>query len=257
MGAAALYGTDAVAGVINYVLNDDFEGSNLSLRYGTSEGTSLDEYLLNGSHGFSFNEGRTNLLVSGSAYKRSGFTALERDFSANTDLRGAFADDPLFAGDVSLDNRSGLFLGWGEFIFDGVGRHNLRPTDLVRDNGGTLDADDCNFFVDGGLCLDPGGSDRALRANRNITRDLTPDAERYNFFSYLTHELDNGYQLYGEASYYRAEVDRNREQAGLLSNGRFTVPADYFWNPLGPVQFADGRINPNRVVPAGDADVPR
>ena len=41
-----------------------------------------------------------------------------------------------------------------------------------------------------------------------------------------------------------------------LSNGRFTVPADYYWNPLGPVTFADGRENPNRVAPAGDPLVP-
>jgi len=35
-GAAALYGTDAVAGVVNYVLRDDFEGTELSVRYGAS-----------------------------------------------------------------------------------------------------------------------------------------------------------------------------------------------------------------------------
>lgn len=255
-GAAALYGTDAVAGVVNYVLDNEFEGSNLSVRYGTSEGTSLDEYLLNGAHGFAFNEGKTNITISGSYFKRSGFEARERDYARNADLRGEFAGDPLFAGDTSLDNRSGTFLGWGDFVFDGAGRHHLRPTTLVRDNGATLTAADCNFELNNGLCLDPGGSDRALRQNRNITRDLTPDAERINLFSYLSHDLDNGYRLYGEASYYRAEVDRNREQAGLLSNGRFSVPADYFWNPLGPVTFADGRVNPNRVVPAGDADVP-
>lgn len=255
-GAAALYGTDAVAGVVNYVLADDYEGSQLSMRYGTSEGTSLDEYLLNGAHGFDFNGGRTHVTVSGSYYKRSGFEATERDYSSNADLRGAFAGDPLFAGDTSLDNRSGTFLGWGEFVYEGAGRHHLRPTVLTRDNGATLTDADCNFILSGGLCLDPGGSDRALRQNRNITRDLSSDSDRINLFSYLSHDFDNGYRLYGEASYYSAESDRNREQAGLLSNGRFQVPADYYWNPLGPVQFADGRVNPNRVVPAGDPDVP-
>lgn len=255
-GAAALYGTDAVAGVINYVLDSGYEGSSLSMRYGTSEGTSLDEYMLNGAHGFAFNDGKTHISLSGSYFKKSGFEARERDYSRNADLRGEFVGDPLFEGDNSLDNRSGTFLGWGEFIFDGPGRHHLRPTNLTRDNGALLDASDCNYLLDGGVCLDPGGSDRALRQNRNITRDLSPDSERMNLFSYISHDLDNGYRLYGEASYYKAEVDRNREQAGLLSNGRFTVPADYYWNPLGPVQFDDGRINPNRVVAAGDPDVP-
>jgi len=256
-GAAALYGTDAVAGVVNYVLRDDFEGTELSVRYGASEGTDLDEITVNGATGFTFNNGATNLLVSGTYYDRTGFDAADRSFSRSSDLRPEFAGDPLFQGDTSLDNRSGLFLGWGEFIFDGgVGRVHLRPTDLLRDNGATLDAGDCDFVLDGGLCLDPGGSDRALRTDRNRTRQISPDANRLNLFSYLTHDFDNGYQLYAELGYYQAEVDRTREQAGLLSNGRFTVPAEYFWNPLGPVNFADGRVNPNRAVPAGDPTVP-
>ncbi len=256
-GAAALYGTDAVAGVVNYALAKDIEGTELTLRYGQSSGTDLDEITFNGATSFEFNDGRTRLMLSGTYYEKSGFAATERDYSSNSDLRGFFADDPLFAGDTSLDNRSGLFLGWGEFIFDGgVGRHNLRPTDMVRDNGGSLSAAECGFIMAGGLCLDPGGSDRALRQNRNLTRQLSPDSHRGNVFAYLTHQLDNDMELYGEFGYYTAEVDREREQAGLLSNARFQVPADYYWNPLGPVTFADGRPNPNRVVPAGDPNVP-
>lgn len=256
-GAAALYGTDAVAGVVNYVLAKDYDETEVSVRYGQSQGTDLDEVTLNAATGFEFNDGKTRLALSGTFYKKNGFSATERDYSRNSDQRVEFADDPLFAGDTSLDNRSGTFLGWGEFIFDGgVGRHNFRPTDLVRDNGGTLSAADCNYIVAGGLCLDPGGSDRALRQNRNLTRQLSADSTRSNLFAYLTHELENGFEWYTEFGYYTAEIDRGREQAGLLSNGRFTVPADYYWNPLGPVTFADGRANPNRVVPAGDAVVP-
>ena len=256
-GAAALYGTDAVAGVINYVLKDDYEGTEFNIRYGSSEGTDLDEVTINAGTGFSFNDGRTNVLVSATYYEKSGFDASERDYSRNSDLRPDFVGDPLFEGDASLDNRSGTFLGWGEFVYDGgVGRVHLRPTDLVRDNGATLDATDCDFVGTNGLCLDPGGSDRALRANRNLQRELSPDSDRLNLFAYATHDFDNGYELYSEFGYYQAEVDRVREQAGILSNGRFTVPADYYWNPLGPVTFADGRVNPNRIPAAGDPTVP-
>lgn len=255
-GAAALYGTDAVAGVVNYVLSDDYEGGQFGVRYGTSEGTDLNEVIVNAAKGFVFNDGRTHLALSGTYYNKNGFDADERSYSRSSDLRGEFEDDPLFAGDTSLDNRSGTFLGWGEFVFDGVGRVHIRPTDLVRDNGGLLDAGDCNYILGGGLCLDPGGSDRALRGDRNRTRELSPDSNRVNLFGYLTHDFDNGLEWYSEFGFYSAEIDRVREQAGLLTNGRFTVPADYYWNPLGPVTFADGRANPNRVVPAGDATVP-
>ena len=255
-GAAALYGTDAVAGVINYKLKDDYEGSEFTVRYGTSLGTDLNEITVSGATGLVFNEGKTHLALSGSYYDKSGFDADERDYSRSSDLRGFFADDPLFAGDTSLDNRSGIH-GWGEFIFgNGVGRQNLRPTNLVRDNGNTFDAGDCSFQLTNDLCLDSGGGDRALRGDRNSVRQLSPDSDRQNIFAFLTHDFDSGLEFYSELGYYKAEVNRSREQAGILSNSRFTVPADYYYNPLGPVRFADGRLNPNRVVAAGDPNVP-
>ncbi len=254
-GAAALYGTDAVAGVINYVMRDDYEGGELNIRYGSSVGTDLDEVTISGAKSFSFNGGSTHLTVMGSAYDRSALDAGDRDYSRNSDLRGFFEGDPLFEGDTSLDNRSSIH-GWGEFIFDGVGRHHVRPTTLLRDNGATLDVTDCAYELNDSICLDPGGGDRALRGNLNATRQVSADSKRYNFFAFLNHDLDNGLELYSELGYYKAEVERSREAAGLLSNGRFDVPADYYWNPLGPVTFADGRVNPNRLVPAGDADVP-
>ncbi len=255
-GAAALYGSDAVAGVVNYILRDDYTEGELSVRYGASQGTDLDELSVNGGKGFEFNGGRTNLVLSGSYYTKNGTSATDRSYSRNSDLRGHFVGDPLFEGDTSLDNRSGTFQGWGVFDYDGVGRQHVRPNNLVTDSGGSLGPADCSYALDGGVCLSSGSGDRALRQNRNATRQLSPDSERINIGLNFSHELDGGAELYSELSYYQAEIDRVREQAGPLSNGRFTVPADYYYNPLGPVTFADGRPNPNRLAPAGDPDVP-
>lgn len=254
-GAAALYGTDAVAGVINYKLKDDYEGSEINIRYGSSLGTDLDELIVSGATGLSFNDDKTRLNLMGTYYDKTGFDASERSYSASSDLRGFFADDPLFAGDTSLDNRSSIH-GWGEFIYSGVGRQHLRPINLVTDSGGNLDIGDCSYQVNENLCLDPGGGDRILRGDRNVTRQLSPDSERINLFAFLNHEFDSGTEFYSELGYYKAEVNRTREAAGILSNSRFTVPASYYWNPLGPVTFADGRVNPNRIAPANDPDVP-
>jgi outer membrane receptor for ferrienterochelin and colicin len=43
-GAAAIYGTDAVAGVVNTVLRDNIDGGDLTLRYGAPEGTHMGEF---------------------------------------------------------------------------------------------------------------------------------------------------------------------------------------------------------------------
>ncbi|HLV48787.1 MAG TPA: TonB-dependent receptor, partial [Aliidiomarina sp.] len=64
-GAAAIYGSDAIAGVVNYVLKDDVDSSEFSMSHGTSDGTSFGQTTLNGLTGFRFNQGRTYLSLSG------------------------------------------------------------------------------------------------------------------------------------------------------------------------------------------------
>src|SRR5690606_18258051 len=47
-GAAAIYGTDAVAGVVNNVLRDDFSGAEITVQRGVGEGTGLRDLRLSG-----------------------------------------------------------------------------------------------------------------------------------------------------------------------------------------------------------------
>src|SRR3546814_11014867 len=43
-GASAIYGSDAVGGVVNLVLRDDFDGAETRLRYGSVTDGSLRQY---------------------------------------------------------------------------------------------------------------------------------------------------------------------------------------------------------------------
>ena len=262
-GAAAIYGADAVAGVINYVLNDDYEGFEINIRGGQEEGTERADTTINGAWGTQFNEGRTSLVVSGSYTNSNGVDANDYDFSSNQDLRSRA---PAFSSDTSLDQRSSLE-PHALVNFNGLGTFHVRPATLLRDNGATLGIADCGgrgldgadlVYNDGqqDLCLDSSGQDRALRPNRNEVRTLVPDIERVNLFARVTHDLDNGFEVYGEASYYSAEATRQWEQSAILSNGRFFVEADYFYNPFGPVTFDDGRPNPNRLPGLDTSIVP-
>ena len=49
-GAAALYGSDAIAGVVNFITNDDIDGFVVSADYSTFEGSD-GEYRISGSYG--------------------------------------------------------------------------------------------------------------------------------------------------------------------------------------------------------------
>ena len=263
-GAGAIYGADAVGGVINYVLNDDYEGYEVSLRTGQESGTDRADTSLKGALGLQFNDGQTRLVLSGSYTDSKGVDADEYSFSKNSDLRSRAPAQ--FQSDTSLDQRSSLE-PLATVNYGGLGSFHVRPKDLTRDNGSMLGETDCGgrgldgadvVFNDGmqDLCFDTGSHDRALRPNRNEERTLVPDIERFNLFARVGHELSDDLELYGEMSYYSSTAKRQWEQSAILSNGRFFVDADYYWNPFGPVTFDDGRQNPNRLPGLDTSIVP-
>lgn len=81
-GASAIYGSDAVGGVVNFILHQDFEGAEARARFGFAD--SLDEHRLSQTLGQSWDGG--NLVVSAERYRRDPLLASDRDFGAG-DLR--------------------------------------------------------------------------------------------------------------------------------------------------------------------------
>lgn len=64
-GASAAYGSDAVAGVVNIMLDNKREGFELGAQTGISSRGDGAKYLLEGSAGFSFADGRGHFIVGG------------------------------------------------------------------------------------------------------------------------------------------------------------------------------------------------
>ncbi|MBB3764943.1 TonB-dependent receptor domain-containing protein [Sphingomicrobium lutaoense] len=64
-GASAVYGADAVSGVVNYVLQDDFEGFDISGQVGNSRHSDGFTALINAVMGSSFADDRGNITLAG------------------------------------------------------------------------------------------------------------------------------------------------------------------------------------------------
>lgn len=221
-GAAAIYGSDAVAGVVNYQLKDDYEGNQVKLSYGGSEGTSLDETTFSYLTGFDLNEGRSHLTASFSYYDRNGMMASERPYSASHDLREYPGLPEEFIGDTQLDNRS-TATPWGDFQSDALGRFHIQPDS----NSG------CVVDLAGGVCADSGSFPRDLRFDRGTTRSLVSDVNRLNLYTYFTHEINSDLDFFSEVTYYSAKAERTREQTHNLTAQRFRISADAAHNPFG------------------------
>ena len=228
-GAAALYGTDAVAGVINTVLKDDFEGFRGQVQYGGSEGTSLRELKVSAEFGHTFNDGRSNFSLLANFLDREGMPATDLRNAATEDLR-PFFEGTDFEGDTQLRNLS-TQTQFAEF------RSLSGSIAAIGDDDFHIQPDSfagCLVDLPGDVCADNGGSiDTALRLDRAGFRDLVGDSTRGSVFAFFNHDFDSGLEFFGEASYYRSDFSRERETAQMLSSNRVVVPASNFHNPFG------------------------
>ena len=89
-GASAMYGSDAIGGVVNFVLRKDFDGAETSVRAGRADGVS--EYRVAQTFGTSWSSG--NALISAEYLDRGLLHASDRDFVPSTSVIGSlFPED--------------------------------------------------------------------------------------------------------------------------------------------------------------------
>ncbi|HKX56259.1 MAG TPA: TonB-dependent receptor, partial [Xanthomonadales bacterium] len=83
-GASTVYGSDAIAGVINFKTRDDFAGLSVDGSYSISEQGDADIYDGNIVYGHDLASGRGNITVFGGFYERKELFAGERELSSVT-----------------------------------------------------------------------------------------------------------------------------------------------------------------------------
>ncbi|MGK2257019.1 MAG: iron complex outermembrane receptor protein [Brevundimonas sp.] len=84
-GASALYGADAVGGVVNIILKSRFEGAESRLRVGGTSDGGASEVLVSHSGGFNWSSG--GVLAAYEHHDRGELRAADRRATANADLR--------------------------------------------------------------------------------------------------------------------------------------------------------------------------
>ncbi len=131
-GASAVYGSDAVSGVVNYVLRRDFTGVELDAQAGISEQGDAARFSLSGAYGIDLG-GRGNITISGQYRNERSISYGDRDY-----LRGGqrLDDDAnpalrFQAGDLTPALVSaGAFIGQ-TILRNGAPRYAATPQTLV------------------------------------------------------------------------------------------------------------------------------
>ena len=87
-GASAVYGSDAIAGVVNVILRSDYRGAIIGASTGRSWDGGLGETDVNGTFGFGdLAVDRYNVMVSANLFKRNALAASQRDYIKSGDFR--------------------------------------------------------------------------------------------------------------------------------------------------------------------------
>jgi outer membrane receptor protein involved in Fe transport len=255
-GAAAIYGSDAVAGVVNTVLKSDINGATFSAQYGSAEGTSMNDLELTLTAGRDFERGNVSVFVN--TFNRDMLMASELPITAADDLRSFFANEAGWSSSTQPDNRSSNS-PWANLAvpatttarrpsIGGVALTTTSGAFHVQPKGmGCVGAD-----LKNGLCLVSGtvaytGANRDLRYDTRVDTSLLPDTARTNVYVTGRYDLSDSVTAFTEMGYYGADTKSLQPPVVNLAANVTTIPASNYWNPFGPINFSNGQVNPNRL----------
>jgi iron complex outermembrane receptor protein len=181
-GASAIYGSDAIAGVINFIIRDDYEGGNLGLYGGgTSDGGGIKR--ANGAFGIGNMEtDRYNVMFAAGFQKEDALFGRDRSFSS-TSINVPNLNDTTSGNSFPANI---LIPDPGNAALPGASGKTRNP--LVGN---------CAPSVTSPLL----STTTACRFDTAKLVTLFPDAERASAFAAGHFALTDDMQLYAEASY--------------------------------------------------------
>jgi iron complex outermembrane recepter protein len=249
-GAAAIYGADAVAGVINIITKKNFEGIEIGASYGStaeSDNENPSAHLLIGG---AFGERGRGLLTL--QYDKQGQVSCADRFICAEDFAWTNPANPPVRGPAAY---SGVGLAPRIFI-PGFPATDVRSNGFTSRNGSFTDAG-------GNLITFDVPTDGY---NRNAARDIAIPTTRVMFAAEGDYDLSEGVQAFAELNFGQAETDSQFEghpfqsqQAGSLVGGgpgvaglQATIPLN---NPFVPAAFRDAYLAQNPTADPNTATI--
>ncbi len=223
-GASSLYGSDAVAGVVNLVYKDNFQGIEANAQYGFTQRGDTPDYQANVTVGGNFAEDRGNIMMH-VGYTSQGQLLSRQRANTQVDDTDAFfsgnSDNPADYGTSISPTFSGI-PSQGVFT-TGTGANacqfTFNPTNNALErgfssNGGPISANSAR------ACGVPAGTALPARGfNRQNFRTIAVPVERYLFASRAHYDISDSIRFIGEATYAKTTSSRNIEPFGFSSAG--------------------------------------
>lgn len=251
-GASAAYGSDALSGVVNFVLDTKFTGFKGELSGGITTYGDAANWKIDMTAGRSFADGRGHFILSGEVSDETGKLVNDRDWNLNP--------------------------GWGWVTNPDYTASNGQPQQLLLRNVGLSSATlggliTCSAtsacaslrgiaFGEGGTPYNiqygsvisapfmSGGSWQGPAYMRTRAESLQPSQTRKNIFARVSYEVADDWEAYGQLSY--SHLEGRSQLVPIFFPGNLTIRADNAFIPasvaqqvatLGIASFPFGTMN--------------
>lgn len=216
-GAASAYGSDAVAGVVNYILKKDFDGFEINAGYQSTTSDSQDTTEASFLWGFGNDQTRVN--IAGAIMRQDPLSVADRPFIADNA--------------VSTLGRSFILLG-PDTVAAGDYAGTYNPGENVPDP---------NCASNGGLII-PQASGARCGFFYGPRFNIVNEEERNQLYTNIVHKFSETLTLTAELGYTEHEVVDNPQSPSypnlafpVVSPGQagspFNVPVVWLGRPLG------------------------
>lgn len=247
-GASAIYGADAVTGVVNFILQDDFEGLRIRGEFGAPQDDGQETQFVAATAGMSFAEGRGNIAGSIEYSNETRLVCSQRSncidevrFVANpyTPDYGPYSRIPLGNLVWFSSGRGGGVDTDGDIFFANFDGN----TDAAWDYGTNFipGADIYSGGYDIGFTYGQGGSGTPTAG---YTETLLPEVERLNFNVFSHFDITSNMRLYGSMKMIHSEAFN-----AIQPTFDYGYAIDPVANPFTPTNIAtDAALNGQSLI---------
>ena len=258
-GASSIYGSDAVAGVVNLILKDDYEGVDVEAVYGGYGEGDGKTWSVSVGMGGNYADGRGNAMFYARYDKQGELLARDRMPDTGRDVfyygyyYGAAYGAPYDS--YILDPGYSSYPPQGRYFISGSTGNSqgmLTFDCSERDEDSVLPSDTV-------VGWSASGGSAACGFNRTYHRAIEVPLERYNAFGKTTYNFNDDHQAFMEVSYTNVESVSEFEPVPFNSEDVFGGLGNqgyHYTNPYVPTDIRDAAVAYNADNPDWNGQIP-
>lgn len=204
-GASAVYGSDAMAGVVNFITKRDFEGLATNTQYGITEEGDGERFSADVTLGATTSDGRGNVVISANYFKRDQVLAAAREHAATQ------------FNEVTINGVPSIAPGGSTTIPQG------RLNSNTLDDLGILDSFGDPIGSNGILITDDGRARAVVRPDDEFNfaplNNIQLPLERYTLSAQGSYQINDGIRFFAEGTFANNTIERELAATPFSESG--------------------------------------